>query len=162
MSATTEFMEQVQANQGIIRKLVGLYADHEEQRKDLYQEILLQAWKGYPSFRGDAKFSTWLYRISLNTILTAQRKPNRIEYREAVEEASLTDESDPVKNENKRLLRQAVRRLPEIERAIVTLHFDGYSNPEIAEMMGISINNATVKLHRIKNQLITKLQPQLS
>ncbi len=162
MPATTEFMEQVQANQGIIRKLVGLYADSEEQRKDLYQEILLQAWKGYPSFRGDAKFSTWLYRISLNTILTAQRKQNRIDYRDTVEDASLTEESDPVKNEDKRLLRQAVRRLPEIERAIVTLHFDGYSNPEIAEMMGISINNATVKLHRIKNQLITQLQPQLS
>jgi RNA polymerase sigma-70 factor (ECF subfamily) len=162
MPKSTEFMELVQTNQGIIRKLVGLYADNEEQRKDLYQEILLQAWKGYPAFRGDAKFSTWLYRISLNTILTSQRKTNRIDYRESVEEALLTDESDPVKNENKRMLTQAVRRLPEIERAIVTLHFDGYSNPEIAEMMGISINNATVKLHRIKNQLITQLQPQIS
>ncbi len=156
------FMEQIQANQGIMRKLVGLYADTEEERKDLYQEILLQAWKGFSAFRGDAKFSTWLYRISLNTILTKQRKVNRVDYREAVEDTLLYDHADSIKNENTKMLRLAVKRLPEIERAIITLHFDGYTNPEIAEMMGISANNATVKLHRIKNQLITQLQPQLS
>jgi RNA polymerase sigma-70 factor (ECF subfamily) len=67
-----------------------------------------------------------------------------------------------VKNENTRMLRFAIRKLPETERAIITLHLDGYSNPEIAEIMGISPNNATVKLHRIKHQLISQLQPQFS
>jgi RNA polymerase sigma factor (sigma-70 family) len=162
MTTESAFMEQVQANRGIIAKLVGLYANSEEERKDLYQEILFQAWKGFSSFRGDAKFSTWLYRISLNTILTAQRKVNKVEYRETVEDALWNDQGDQVKNENTRMLRMAIRRLPETERAIITLHLDGYSNPEIAEMMGISGNNATVKLHRIKNQLISQLQPQLS
>jgi RNA polymerase sigma-70 factor (ECF subfamily) len=162
MTTESAFMEQVQANRGIIAKLVGLYANSEEERKDLYQEILFQAWKGFSSFRGDAKFSTWLYRISLNTILTAQRKVNKVEYRETVEDALWNDQGDQVKNENTRMLRMAIRRLPETERAIITLHLDGYSNPEIAEMMGISGNNATVKLHRIKHQLITQLQPQLS
>lgn len=162
MTTESAFMEQVQANRGIIAKLVGLYANSEEERKDLYQEILFQAWKGFASFRGEAKFSTWLYRISLNTILTAQRKVSKVEYRETVEDALWNDQGDQVKNENTRMLRMAIRRLPETERAIITLHLDGYSNPEIAEMMGISGNNATVKLHRIKNQLITQLQPQLS
>jgi RNA polymerase sigma factor (sigma-70 family) len=162
MSAESAFMEQVQSNRGIIARLVGLYANSEEEKKDLYQEILFQAWKGFSNFRGDAKFSTWLYRISLNTILTAQRKVNKVEYRETVEDAQLNDEGDQVKNENARMLRLAIRRLPETERAIITLHLDGYSNPEIAEMLGISPNNATVKLHRIKNQLISQLQPQLS
>jgi RNA polymerase sigma-70 factor (ECF subfamily) len=161
MNREAVFMEQVQANQGIIRKLVGLYANSEDERKDLYQEILFQAWKGFASFRGDAKFSTWLYRISLNTILTSQRKVSRVEYRESVEDAPLSDGADAEKQENARILRQAIRRLPETERAIITLHFDGYTNPEIAEIMGISPNNATVKLHRIKSQLITNLQPQL-
>ncbi len=155
-------MEEIQGNRGIIAKLVGLYANSEEERKDLYQEILYQAWKGFHTFRGDAKFSTWLYRISLNTILTAQRKVNKVEYRETVEDSAWTDGADQVKNENTRLLRLAIRRLPETERAIITLHLDGYSNPEIADMMGISPNNATVKLHRIKHQLISQLQPQLS
>jgi RNA polymerase sigma-70 factor (ECF subfamily) len=161
MQREAAFLEQIQDNKGIILKLVGLYANNEEERKDLYQEILFQAWKGFSSFRGDSKFSTWLYRISLNTILTSQRKTNRIHYMDTVEEASITDEQDTAKKEHARLLRQAVRRLPETERAIITLHLDGYANPEIADIMGITVNNATVKLHRIKTQLINQLQPQL-
>jgi RNA polymerase sigma-70 factor (ECF subfamily) len=161
MNTESNFMELVQANRGIMHKLVGLYANNEEERKDFYQEILYQAWKGFANFRGEAKFSTWLYRISLNTILTSQRKAKKVEYRESIDDATISDNPDPIKNENARMLRQAIRSLPETERAIITLHFDGYSNPEIAEIMGISGNNATVKLHRIKNQLINLLQPQL-
>ncbi|MCU0375019.1 MAG: sigma-70 family RNA polymerase sigma factor [Chitinophagaceae bacterium] len=156
-----DFMQLVQANQGIVYKLVGLYANSEEEKKDLYQEILLQAWKGFSSFRGEAKFSTWLYRISLNTLLTAQRKPQKVDYRDSYDGLDWAEETDSAKKEHARLLHQAIRQLPETERAIITLHLDGYTNPEIAEMMGISVNNATVKLHRIKNQLITQLQPQL-
>jgi RNA polymerase sigma-70 factor (ECF subfamily) len=85
-----------------------------------------------------------------------------VEYRETVEDAHWNDQGDQVKNENTRMLRFAIRKLPETERAIITLHLDGYSNPEIAEIMGISPNNATVKLHRIKHQLISQLQPQFS
>ena len=162
MEMEAAFLEQIQENRGIILKLVGLYANTEEERKDMFQEILFQAWKGFAGFRGDSKFSTWLYRISLNTLLTTQRKANRIEYRDGIEEMQLSDEHDSTRKENAHLLRQAVRRLPETERAMITLHFDGYSNPEIAEIMGITVNNATVKLHRIKNQLINQLQPQLS
>jgi RNA polymerase sigma factor (sigma-70 family) len=162
MQREKAFMEEVTANQGIILKLVGLYANNEEEKRDLYQEILFQAWKGYGSFRGDSKFSTWLYRISLNTILTAQRKSNRVEYREQLPEMDSADAPDVMKSENAKLLRQEIRKLPEVDRAIITLHLDGYANPEIAEIMGISSNNATVKLHRIKNYLITQLQPQLS
>ncbi len=83
-----QFLEQVRHNQGIIYKLVGLYANDAEEKKDLYQEILLQAWKGWPSFRQEAKFSTWLYRICLNTILTQKRKPQRINYKDSLESIS--------------------------------------------------------------------------
>jgi RNA polymerase sigma-70 factor (ECF subfamily) len=72
-----DFLAAVKSNQGIIFKLVGLYAADTEEKKDLYQEVLLQAWKSWPSFRGDAKFSTWLYRICLNTILTQKRKQKK-------------------------------------------------------------------------------------
>jgi RNA polymerase sigma-70 factor (ECF subfamily) len=161
MNSENIFMELVQANQGIIHKIVGLYANDDEERKDFYQEILYQAWKGYGNFRGDSKFSTWLYRISLNTILTSQRKAKKVTYHETIDDSAIAENADSLKHENARLLRQAIRSLPETERAIITLHFEGYSNPEIAEMMGISGNNATVKLHRIKNQLINLLQPQM-
>ena len=80
-----EFLSQLKEHQNIIYKLVHLYANTEEDKKDLYQEILLQAWKTYPAFRGEAKFSTWLYRICLNTIFTQQRKKHRVDYKDSPE-----------------------------------------------------------------------------
>ncbi len=149
----TQFLQQVQQNQGIIYKLVSLYALDAEDKKDMYQEVLLQAWKAWPAFRGDAKFSTWLYRICLNTILTFARKKSKVDYRESLEEVSpvienRTDEKDAVWQ-----LQKAIRRLAETDRAIISMHLDGYDNSEIAEITGISNNNVAVKLYRIKQQL---------
>lgn len=147
------FLEQVRQNQGIIYKLVGLYANDTEEKKDLYQEILLQAWKGWPSFRKEAKFSTWLYRICLNTILTQKRKPQRVDYKDSLESISPAVQNSVVQNEDVVRLRVAIRQLPETDRAIISMNIDGYENAEVAEMLGISINHVAVKLHRIKQQL---------
>jgi RNA polymerase sigma factor (sigma-70 family) len=149
----TQFLQQVQQNQGIIYKLVSLYALDAEDKKDMYQEVLLQAWKAWPAFRGEAKFSTWLYRICLNTLLTFTRKKSKVDYRESLEEVSpvienRTDEKDAV-----RQLQKAIRGLAETDRAIISMHLDGYDNGEIAEITGISNNNVAVKLYRIKQQL---------
>ena len=151
-----EFLSQLQAHQNIIYKLVHLYANSEEDKKDLYQEILLQAWKAYSSFRGDAKFSTWLYRLCLNTIFTLQRKTNKIGYTDTLQyedQYSFTSPSD----ESERLYK-AIRTLPETERAIVSLHLDGYDNKEISRFLGITPNLTGVKLHRAKQQLATLLK----
>lgn len=148
-----QFLEQVRQNQGIIYKLVGLYANDAEEKKDLYQEILLQAWKGWPSFRQEAKFSTWLYRICLNTILTQKRKPHRIDYKDSLESISPVIQNGVVQNEDVVRLRMAIRQLPETDRAIIYMNIDGYENAEVAEMLGISNNHVAVKLHRIKQQL---------
>ncbi len=148
-----QFLEQVRQNQGIIYKLVGLYANDTEEKKDLYQEILLQAWKGWPSFRQEAKFSTWLYRICLNTILTQKRKPQRIAYKDSLEKISPAVQNNVVQNEDVVRLRMAIRQLPETDRAIISMNIDGYDNAEVAAMLGISGNHVAVKLHRIKQQL---------
>ncbi len=148
-----EFLEQVRQNQGIIYKLVGLYANDTEEKKDLYQEILLQAWKGWPAFRQEAKFSTWLYRICLNTILTQKRKPHRLDYKDSLENISPAVHNSAVQNEDVIRLRLAIRQLPETDRAIISMNIDGYENAEVAEMLGISNNHVAVKLHRIKQQL---------
>ncbi len=147
------FLEQVRQNQGVIYKLVGLYANDTEEKKDLYQEILLQAWKGWPSFRKEAKFSTWLYRICLNTILTQKRKPQRVDYKDSLESISPAVQNSVVQNEDVVRLRMAIRQLPETDRAIISMNIDGYENAEVAEMLGISNNHVAVKLHRIKQQL---------
>ncbi len=151
-----EFLSQLKEHQNIIYKLVHLYADNEEDKKDLYQEILLQAWKTYSSFRGDAKFSTWLYRVCLNTIFTIQKKTNKIEYTDTAkyEEAYSTNNT----NDETERLYKAIRTLPETERAIVSLHLDGYDNKEISSFLGITPNLVGVKLHRTKQQLATLLK----
>lgn len=147
------FLEQVRQNQGIIYKLVGLYANDNEEKKDLYQEVLLQAWRSWPSFRQESKFSTWLYRICLNTIFTQKRKKHHVDYKESLEAVSPAVQNNSLKNEDAARLRLALRRLPETDRAIITMHVDGYENTEIADMIGISNNHVSVKLHRIKQQL---------
>ena len=156
----TEFLNQVRANQAIIYKLVGLYANDAEEKKDLYQEVLLNAWKGWPSFRGDAKFSTWLYRICLNTIFTLKRKQQNIDYKDSLDSIAPIVENSGAKKEESQRLQQAVKLLAEIDRAIITMHLDGFENSEIAELLGISNNNVAVKLYRSKEQLAKYLKYQ--
>ena len=148
-----QFLEQVRQNQGIIYKLVGLYANDAEEKKDLYQEVLLQAWKGWPNFRQEAKFSTWLYRICLNTIFTQQRKKQQVDYKESLEAVSPVIQNNVIVKEDAFRLRQAIRQLPETDRAIISMNLDGYENAEIAEMLGISNNHVAVKMHLIKQHL---------
>jgi RNA polymerase sigma factor (sigma-70 family) len=154
------FLENIRNNQGIIYKLVGLYASDEEEKKDLYQEVLLQTWKAWPGFRGDAKFSTWLYRICLNTILTQRRKVTRIDYIDSLEDLSPAVGNEYEGNQNIQGLRHAIRQLAETDRAIISMNLDGYDNAEIGELLGISNNHVAVKLHRIKQQLAQTLKKQ--
>lgn len=152
-----EFVQLVQKNAGIIHKVIQLYVDHPEDRRDLYQEVLLQAWKSYASFKGEAAFSTWLYRISLNTVLTFRRR-QRIPLSELKSEFDRAAEQGSHTPEDSELLLLAIKELNEIDRLIVTLHLDGYDNEEIAQVTGLNKNNTTVRLHRAKQALIQRLK----
>lgn len=154
-----EFLQLLKENQPVIYKVVSLYAADAEEKKDLYQEIVLQCWKGWSSFRGDSKFSTWLYRICLNTIFTMRRKKTVINYVEELPENS-TVHPDGLLKENAAALHKAIRLLSETDRAVISLHLDGYDNMEIASILGLSNNNVAVKLHRIKQRLTNILNPQ--
>jgi RNA polymerase sigma factor (sigma-70 family) len=155
------FLENIKSSQGIIYKLVILYAADEEEKKDLYQEVLLQAWKGWPSFRAESKFSTWLYRVCLNTIFTQKRKKQNIDYKESLEELAPAVIDKTESNINAESLKQAIRGLAETDRAIISMHLDGFDNTEIATVIGISAKHIAVKLHRIKQQLANLLKNQL-
>ncbi len=152
------FLDQVRQNQGIIYKLVAIYANDAEEKKDLYQEVLLQAWKAWPQYRQEAKFSTWLYRICLNTILTQKRKPQKIDFKESLEAIAPAVANGSVQKEDTVRLQLAIRQLSETDRAIISMHLDGYDNGEVSEMLGISLNHVAVKLHRIKQQLVNYLK----
>lgn len=156
MSAERQFIEALTEAKGIIFKVIRLYVDDREDEKDLYQEIVYQAWRSYPNFRGNSKFSTWLYKVSLNTVLTFKRKPRKNVGIEVVIDRHVgTDES---RNDDIERLYQAICSLAEIDRVIVTMHLDGYENEEIAEVSGLTRNHVGVKLFRIKETLANKLR----
>ncbi|WP_421797517.1 RNA polymerase sigma factor [Haliscomenobacter sp.] len=152
-----EFVQLVQQNAGIIHKVIHLYVDHPEDRRDLYQEVLLQAWKSYAGFKGEAAFSTWLYRISLNTVLTFRRR-QRVPISELPSQLDLASEPARQNSEDSELLWLAIKQLNEIDRVIITLHLDGYDNEEIAEVTGLNKNNTTVRLHRAKQSVVQRLK----
>ena len=152
-----EFVQLVQQNAGIIHKVIHLYVDHPEDRRDLYQEVLLQAWKSYAGFKGEAAFSTWLYRISLNTVLTFRRR-QRVPISEFPSQLDLASEPARHNPEDSELLWLAIKQLNEIDRVIITLHLDGYDNEEIAEVIGLNKNNTTVRLHRAKQSVVQRLK----
>lgn len=154
-SPDQEFTRLIEENRGIIFKVIRLYVQHKEDEKDLFQEIIFQAWRSYPRFEGRSKFSTWLYRISLNTVFTFKRRTSVVEH---YEDLSMLDIADSPKSEDSEALFVAIRQLPEIDRMIITLHLDGYENEEIAEIAGLTKNHVGVKLHRTKENLIKKLK----
>lgn len=153
-----EFVALVNENRGIIYKVIRLYINQEEDTRDLYQEIVFQAWKSYPRFDGRSKFSTWLYRVGLNTVLTFKRRPVVVIPHEDL--ASLNVAQTKINTDESEALYVAIRQLPEIDRMIITLHLDGYENEEIADITGLTKNNTAVKLHRIKDILIKKLKAE--
>ncbi|MEM6525962.1 MAG: RNA polymerase sigma factor [Bacteroidota bacterium] len=151
----TEFLKSVKKHSGIIHKVIYLYVEDAQDKKDLYQEILFQAWKSIHGFKGQSTFSTWLYRVSLNTVLTFKRKETK--RKEIYELSEIHEEEVLVENENSTKLLRAIKELEDINKVLITLHLEDYSNSEIAHITGITKNNVAVKLHRIKESLAKKL-----
>ncbi|MFZ5429666.1 MAG: RNA polymerase sigma factor [Bacteroidota bacterium] len=151
-----QFLDIVRNNQGIIHKVCSIYCDNEEDRNDLVQEILAQLWKSFPSFRNESKFTTWMYRVALNTAITSFKKNIRQPDRTPLSHQNfqLVDEnSSPDLEENLRLLREAVSKLTGIEKSIILLYLESKSYDEIAEITGITQNYVRVKMNRIKKKL---------
>ena len=155
------FVRLVAEHRAMLHKVCRLYCFTEHERQDLYQEIIVQLWRSYPRFRGDSKFSTWLYRIALNTAISDLRKqkarldpmdPDQIPTE--IQDIRYGSEQD----ERLQQLYAAIARLTEIERALVMLYLEDKSYDEMEEILGINQNNLRVKMNRIKTKLkkITK------
>lgn len=152
------FLDHINQSRNIIWKLLHLYLQSEEEKQDLFQEILLQCWSGRMNFRGESKASTWIYKVALFTILSLKRKTNKQQYVELSENESrkLVSGSESLADQSEALYK-AIQSLKEIDKTIITMHLDGFSNPEIAEFLGVQSNNLNVKLHRIKELLKKRL-----
>lgn len=159
------FTEDLEKNQNIIHKVCRAYTTSDSAHKDLFQEITIQLWKAYPKFRGDSKFSTWMYRVGLNTAISLYRKSKRrvttTQMFDNLKELEFND-YDPTKDQQLALLYQAIRQLSDIEKALCLLYLDDKSYREISETLGISEVNARVKMNRAKTKLKELLNPQMS
>ncbi|MBA4258291.1 MAG: RNA polymerase subunit sigma-70 [Chitinophaga sp.] len=154
-AADKTFIQLLNQHQKIIHKVCNLYLNWQEDKEDLFQEITLQAWKAYGQFRGDAKFSTWLYRVALNTAITFFRKDKKKDFIDSV--ADLPENIDFAERdsieEKTQAMYKAIASLSKIDKAIVMLYLEDYSYAEISEIIGITANNIAVKMNRIKVKL---------
>jgi RNA polymerase sigma factor (sigma-70 family) len=151
-----EFLQIIRENQGIIYKVCNIYCDTEEDRNDLFQEIVAQLWKSYPTFRKESKVTTWMYRVGLNTAITSFKKSKRRPDRNQLsfENFQLADDGyDNETEERIRVLQRAVNQLTGIEKSIILLFLENKKYEEISEITGITQNYVRVKMNRIKKKL---------
>ena len=155
-----EFIGIIKANEGLIYKVVKVYAYDKEDQQDLYQEIVYQLWRSFPSFRQDAKISTWMYRIALNTSITYSKKEKKNGNRIPLDDMLLnrTDPGDETKNERIETLYANIRMLNTVEKGIILLYLEEKSYEEIAAITGFTATNIGTRLGRIKQKLIQQIK----
>ena len=150
------FEKEIKEHEGLIYKVCRIYAYTHADRQDLFQEIVIQLWKAYPSFKGQSKFSTWLYRVAINTAITSLRKSK--DFIQSYEPDRLpADISDmPAAGEQEEQVQQlytAIAKLNEIEKAIVMLYLEDKTYEEMEDILGITSGTLRVKMNRIKEKL---------
>lgn len=157
-----QFLKLINLHRGIIHKISRMYMVTRQDQEDLSQEIIIQLWKSYESFRSDSHFSTWMYRVALNTAITFVKRDKRSIFSSGLNSGTeMVSDMDYDASEGKiELFYKAVQSLSHIEKAIIFLYLEGQSHKEIAEKMGISEGNARVKLTRTKDKLQTIIKEQ--
>jgi RNA polymerase sigma factor (sigma-70 family) len=155
-----EFLHVIRDNERIILKVCNIYCRKQIDREDLYQDILVQLWKSFPTFRNKSKVSTWLYRIALNTAITRYRKIKRMPETQAHDESvnMIASPDNSGEEENINLLNHAIEGLNKVEKAITLLYLEDATYKEIAEIIGISETNVGFRINQIKQKLFNKLK----
>lgn len=152
-----EFLAIIAQYNAMLHKIVRLYRESAEDREDLFQEIVFQLWKSYPNFKGDAKISTWMYRIALNTAIASfRKKTTSINYLTQLPDFAEEQPNDEVELRQERLF-AVLKVLDDSEKALIALYFEDLSYQQISEIIGINENYVGVKLNRIKNKIKTLL-----
>lgn len=154
-SKQKDFSLLIKNNQGLIIKVSRLYTNSLEDEQDLFQEIVLQLWRSYDSFKGNSKISTWMYRVALNTAITIFRKKSKSLQTNELDDIHFNyeQEDEHEKQAQISLLYKVIKMLPSVERAIVMMYLDDISYKEISETLGITEVNARVKMNRLKKSL---------
>ncbi|SHM09821.1 RNA polymerase sigma-70 factor, ECF subfamily [Chitinophaga jiangningensis] len=154
------FLELIEQHKGIIHKISRMYMDTKDDQDDLAQEIILQLWKSYDNFRQQSNFSTWMYRVALNTALVFFKKDQRKPITTDAVPDIPADEASNTKELQLAHFYQAVQKLERLEKALIFYHLENYSHREIGENLGITEGNARTKLNRAKTKLKELIKQQ--
>ena len=149
-----EFLNMIAAQKRVIYKVCYIYAKDQDDLNDLFQEVVLNLWKSFPSYRGDSKLTTWVYRIAMNTCITFLRRSNtRLQtIPMTADVASLVADEEGRTGQLQELYR-LINKLGKLERALILLWLEERSYQEMADILGISKANVAVKLLRTKEKL---------
>lgn len=145
------FLEIMEQNEQLIRKVCFMYSRDEEHFKDLYQEAVANLWQGMESFRGEAKLSTWVYRTCINSCVTFFRRNNRYDGNRTSLDGMLEPEADTTDRTSQlKMMYEMISQLSDINKAIILMWLDERSYDEISAVTGLTRNNVASRLRRIK------------
>lgn len=151
-----EFLERVEQHKAVLFKISKMYMDTPDDQNDLFQEITYQLWKAYPNFQEKCKFSTWMYRVALNTAIVFLKSEKKRSFWSNGEDAQNIDikNDEPTEDEHRiKIMYDAIHQLNPIDKALIFYYLEDYSGKEMAEQMGLSEGNTRVKLNRAKQKL---------
>lgn len=148
-----QFAQLVREHKSTIYTVCYMFSHDDEEVNDLFQETLVNMWKGIEQFREESKISTWIYRVALNTCLLQERKKKKEVKKVPLSMNVNFFEDNDAYSTQVRMLHQRIGKLGLVDRAIVMMWLEGMSYDEIGAVMGISAQNVGVKLFRIKEQL---------
>ena len=159
MDNKKDFIKIIQENEGLIYKITRVYSNSKEEGKDLYQEIVYQLWKSFPSFRNESRIGTWIYRIALNTSIAHLNKEKRKQDDLPIDDWMLNkrDTADSLMDERSKVLFDLIKKLNDIEKALILLYLEGKTYDEIAGITGFTSSNIGTRLGRIKQKLISQI-----
>tara|TARA_R110002153_G_scaffold252812_1_gene410693 strand:- start:1004 stop:1492 length:489 start_codon:yes stop_codon:yes gene_type:complete len=159
MQKETVFTNLIREHQALLYKVTSIYIDNKEDQEDLFQEVVYQLWKYFDSFRNDAKITTWMYRVAMNTAITyikrKKKRPDSVPIADVI--IKQAEVKDDVIEERLRLLYRHLQSLNTLEKGLIFLLLEGKSYKEIAEITGLSASNVGTKISRVKKKLKTNM-----
>ena len=148
-----QFLKQLEEHSDILHKIGNVYSTSKEDKEDLIQEMVYQLWRSFKNFRKESKFSTWMYRVSLNTALMEKRKCHINIDENEISGKELKHITSENQNEEIQILYRAINTLNCSDKAITLLYLEEKSYKEISEITGLTVKNVSVKIVRIKSKL---------
>ena len=150
------FLEKLERHKGVVFKISKMYMDNIDDQNDLFQEIVYQAWKSFANFEGKSEFSTWLYRVAINTamVFLKREKQRNLDAYSNIETLPLKhDAYDDEVDTQLQLMYQCIQQLNPVDKALIFYFLEDFSGRDIALQMGVSEVNVRVKLNRAKTKL---------